>query len=179
MNRPRYYTHLITGEEKQKLIEGVENHTPFKKLALELRMSENAIRSLVIKWGIYQPKKKNYQHVLSNIDKDERIALCQCCGWVRIQRRGDKDGKAWKCEKANNQRAAVRDRPYRQFLKEFCERCDFVPEHTCQLDIHHRDNDHSNNDPSNLMTICANCHRLHSIIPLKPIRDVLSDSVQQ
>ena len=41
-----------------------------------------------------------------------------------------------------------------------CERCGFVPEDMCQLDVDHIDGNHSNNDPSNLQTLCANCHRL-------------------
>jgi len=28
-----------------------------------------------------------------------------------------------------------------------------------QLDIDHIDGDHTNEDPSNLQTLCANCHR--------------------
>lgn len=36
-----------------------------------------------------------------------------------------------------------------------CERCGFVPEHVCQLDVHkHRE------DLSKRETLCANCHRL-------------------
>jgi len=41
-----------------------------------------------------------------------------------------------------------------------CERCGFVPEDVCQLDVDHIDGDHANNDRANLMTLCANCHRL-------------------
>ena len=32
--------------------------------------------------------------------------------------------------------------------------------HASQLDIDHIDGNHSNNDESNLQTLCANCHRL-------------------
>jgi 5-methylcytosine-specific restriction endonuclease McrA len=53
-------------------------------------------------------------------------------------------------------------RPYTRHKKDKCERCGFVPEHRCQLDVDHIDGDHSNNDPANLQTICANCHRLKS-----------------
>jgi len=53
-----------------------------------------------------------------------------------------------------------RDRPWRKHLADSCERCGFIPEHQCQLDIHHRDEDKSNNDPSNLQTVCSNCHRI-------------------
>lgn len=44
--------------------------------------------------------------------------------------------------------------------KDFCEMCDYKPlfPHWV-LEVHHRDGDKSNNDPDNLMTVCANCHR--------------------
>ena len=41
-----------------------------------------------------------------------------------------------------------------------CECCGFVPTAACQMDVHHVDHDRSNNDPGNLMVLCANCHRL-------------------
>lgn len=41
-----------------------------------------------------------------------------------------------------------------------CERCKFVAEDACQMDIHHKDGDHTNNVAENLETLCANCHRL-------------------
>lgn len=50
-------------------------------------------------------------------------------------------------------------RPYLAFRKDKCERCGFIPEHICQLDVDHIDTDHFNNDPKNLQTLCANCHR--------------------
>jgi len=34
----------------------------------------------------------------------------------------------------------------------------------CQLDVDHIDGDSSNNDPSNYMTLCANCHRRKTMI---------------
>jgi 5-methylcytosine-specific restriction endonuclease McrA len=45
-----------------------------------------------------------------------------------------------------------------------CERCGFVPEDMVQLDVDHIDGDRSNNEPSNLQTLCANCHRLKTKI---------------
>ena len=50
--------------------------------------------------------------------------------------------------------------PYRKYKLNKCERCGFIPEHKCQMDIHHIDGKHHNNDPNNLKTLCANCHRL-------------------
>ena len=60
---------------------------------------------------------------------------------------------------------------YREHLKSSCERCGFDPHHTCQLEIHHLDLDHANNDPANLQTLCANCHTLlHRTGPRVPRR---------
>ena len=51
-------------------------------------------------------------------------------------------------------------KPYRQHRKDYCEDCGFIPIWIGQLDVDHIDSDHNNNDPSNLRTLCANCHRL-------------------
>lgn len=48
--------------------------------------------------------------------------------------------------------------------KECCRVCGFVAVHGSQLDIDHIDGDHSNNDVSNLQVLCANCHRLKTIM---------------
>lgn len=50
--------------------------------------------------------------------------------------------------------------PYAKYKEEVCNSCGFVAVHSCQLDVDHIDGNHSNNDPSNLQTLCANCHRL-------------------
>lgn len=39
-------------------------------------------------------------------------------------------------------------------------RCGFIPEHPVQLDVDHIDGNGRNDDPENLQTLCANCHRL-------------------
>jgi 5-methylcytosine-specific restriction endonuclease McrA len=41
-----------------------------------------------------------------------------------------------------------------------CEKCGFIAEDPCQLDVDHIDGNHLNNHPDNLQTLCANCHRL-------------------
>lgn len=48
----------------------------------------------------------------------------------------------------------------RRFKKDTCERCGFVPENSCQLDLDHIDGNSNNYEESNLQTLCANCHRL-------------------
>lgn len=45
----------------------------------------------------------------------------------------------------------------RKFLKAKCERCDS----TDRLHVHHKDADITNNDPSNLETLCVVCHNRH------------------
>lgn len=41
-----------------------------------------------------------------------------------------------------------------------CIKCGFVAVDPIQLDVDHIDGNPSNNDKSNLQTLCANCHRL-------------------
>lgn len=53
---------------------------------------------------------------------------------------------------------------FRKYKKDKCEKCGFVPMHTCQLDVDHIDGMRSNNDSSNLQTLCANCHRLKTLL---------------
>lgn len=51
-----------------------------------------------------------------------------------------------------------------QKLKIFmCERCNFIPEDSCQLDVDHIDGNHYNDSYDNLQTLCANCHRLKTV----------------
>ena len=42
-----------------------------------------------------------------------------------------------------------------------CQCCGFVPEDKCQLDIIFKDNNKKNKVEDNLLTLCANCSRLH------------------
>jgi hypothetical protein len=52
--------------------------------------------------------------------------------------------------------------PYRIHLKDTCEKCGYQSqaEDRRDLDIHHLDDNHNNNDPANLQTLCPTCHRL-------------------
>lgn len=53
--------------------------------------------------------------------------------------------------------------PYRAFVLDHCELCPYVsidPEWHRDIDVHHLDRDDSNNDPTNLQSLCAPCHRL-------------------
>lgn len=50
---------------------------------------------------------------------------------------------------------------YHKYRKTVCEICGFKG-HFCQMDIDHIDNNHKNNNPINLRTLCSNCHRLET-----------------
>lgn len=47
------------------------------------------------------------------------------------------------------------------FKKNKCEKCGFVPEDKCQLDIVYKDGNKKNKEKSNLKTLCANCNRVY------------------
>lgn len=44
--------------------------------------------------------------------------------------------------------------------KNKCEKCGFIPEDKCQLDVIYKDGNKKNKDKSNLKTLCSNCSRL-------------------
>lgn len=45
--------------------------------------------------------------------------------------------------------------------KNKCEKCGFMPEDKCQLDIVYKDSNKKNKEKNNIRTICANCNRIH------------------
>jgi len=92
--------------------------------------------------------KKNKQKKTS---KGTYQALCSWCDEKRFGIRKRKQFYVYRCNG---------ERIYRKFKEECCSRCGFIAENRCQLDVHHIDQNHHNNDPNNLITLCANCHRL-------------------
>lgn len=111
-------------------------------------------------------------HSLSEINEHERTAICSECGPVAIRKGSPGKHAKWRCKpgerrysKHNRLNSAQRRQKKRRESKgERCERCGFVPQHHTQLDVHHKDGDKGNDDPSNWETLCANCHRLVSAI---------------
>ncbi len=49
-----------------------------------------------------------------------------------------------------------------QHKKGSCEQCSFVPEDKCQMDLVFKDGNKKNKKMNNLLTLCANCARLHN-----------------
>ena len=97
-------------------------------------------------------------HRLSEIDPSSRTAICVACGPVTIRKKRE---NAWRCNRAHVPRNRIpKNKPYRKYKGFFCNRCGFVALVPHQLDVHHKDHNHDNNDPTNLETVCANCHRL-------------------
>lgn len=103
------------------------------------------------------------KHKLTDIDPTNRSAVCAVCGITKIRSKGN---GGWRCYKSGQnfdfsrlKKYKYPRRRYRLKLKEKCERCGFIPENICQLDIHHLDGNHKNNKDSNLQTLCACCHR--------------------
>ena len=103
------------------------------------------------------------KHSLSTIDEQARTGICAVCGPTKIKLR-DKKRKnlsaRYKCKAVYKKSQDKLQYPYAVHKKDYCQRCDFRPVHTSQLDVDHIDGDRWNNDPSNLQTLCANCHRL-------------------
>jgi 5-methylcytosine-specific restriction endonuclease McrA len=106
----------------------------------------------------------------NNTSRNER-GLCIDCGEREQMANGTQYGhQRWKrrcsrCHKSKYGMATHSKRhAYRDSKGDKCERCGFVPEHSVQLDVDHVDGNNSNNAPSNLQTLCANCHRLKSYL---------------
>lgn len=122
------------------------------------------------RWGCgRRPPGQQYVwvHQLVSVDPMTRAAVCTHCGPIRAWRVTNglgggfpAAGANWVCSNGQRERT-LRNSP-RRFLKASCERCGFVPEDPCQLDINHRDGHPENDDPANFETLCANCHRLIS-----------------
>ena len=89
--------------------------------------------------------------------------LCRCGNMCKGGGISKVDGRrlyASYCRSCAKGMHGKKERLHRLIKKDQCELCGFLPEHPCQLDLDHIDGDHSNNDPSNHQTLCANCHRL-------------------
>lgn len=102
-------------------------------------------------------------HKLTDIDPDTRTAICSICGPTKIKTRdGSKTTLTarFRCKAVYLRNDKDSRWKYTRHKKDFCQGCSFKPEHSSQLDVDHIDGNRNNNDPDNLQTLCANCHRL-------------------
>ena len=108
----------------------------------------------------------------------ERL-LCIDCGILPRRPKGrylsKKTGQvrryySQRCEACHERKYKIVKNPYRgykvykAYKSSVCCLCGFLPVHTCQLDVDHKDGNPNNNDPANLQTLCANCHRLKTLV---------------
>ena len=103
------------------------------------------------------------KHSLSAINEADRTGICSVCGPTKIKLRNKKLPSLisrYKCKAIYKKSQNKLQYPYSVHKKDHCQQCGFNPVHTSQLDVDHIDGDRWNNDPSNLQTLCANCHRL-------------------
>ena len=103
------------------------------------------------------------KHSLSEIDEAKRMGNCSVCGYTRVKLRDSKRqtlASRYRCKEVYRRNRLKTEYPYTVYKKDTCLHCGFVPEHRSQLDVDHIDGDRWNNDPANLQTLCANCHRL-------------------
>ena len=119
------------------------------------KLENTSIRSLCIVCN-KALQKKDYT-ASRRAGKNIYRAQCSNC---EMKRYGTKE--FWVRRRKHNM---DRKRPYRIHRKEFCAECGFIAKHIKQMDIHHLDGDHHNNDTNNLITLCANCHRLKHLTP--------------
>jgi len=100
-----------------------------------------------------QRADKPKQHRLLLKNPTIRWGICAVCGPTRLKL---KQRGYWCCRTKSN----VNRVKLAKHKKDYCELCGFVAEHRSQLDVDHIDGEHLNNEPDNLQTLCANCHRL-------------------
>lgn len=93
---------------------------------------------------------------------DQKVGVCSICGPVKLSTWTTGGKLQRRCYNARRSDRGLGDRRYRTFKKDYCENssCVAIIEDKCQLDVDHIDGNHKNDDPANLMTLCANCHRL-------------------
>lgn len=98
--------------------------------------------------------------------------ICPKCG-LRPVERANYRASMWRpvCEKCRRQSHTdnSRQRSHRRLKQEVarttgCVMCGFIPVHLCQLDVDHKNGDYRDNSPDNVQVLCANCHRLKTLL---------------
>lgn len=103
---------------------------------------------------------RNCDNLFEKTRKDKQYCSRRC----KVRNSDLKNQRTNKRVKASRKNHNSKTWIYRQHLKDFCESCGFIPQHLCQLDVDHIDGNHTNNDVTNLQTLCSNCHRLKTFL---------------
>ena len=94
--------------------------------------------------------------------------ICKVCNLRHGEKVGVKrDGSPKyrrKCSQCHGSGNHNGNRGKLKYKKKFCEFCGFKAVHPCQLDVDHIDGNSLNNNPDNYQTLCANCHRLKTLL---------------
>lgn len=93
--------------------------------------------------------------------KNKKGNRCSVCKIYSVRNMGKKKNGT---ERYGNKCDNCHQRKYSLEKKMYCENCGFKALHRAQLDVDHIDENHKNNSPENLQTLCPNCHRLKSLI---------------
>jgi hypothetical protein len=101
-------------------------------------------------------------HKLTDHNEEERTATCSICGPTKIKLRDKTNplSSRYRCKAVYKRNIINYQYPYARHKGTECQQCGFIPVHISQLDVDHKDGDRWNNEPHNLQTLCANCHRL-------------------
>lgn len=94
--------------------------------------------------------------------------LCRVCGErtevKNVTPKGKLHYRAYCTKHRRKHESSYRGKErHRYHVGYVCERCGFEAEHIAQMDVHHIDGDHFNNNAGNLVTLCACCHRLEHL----------------
>lgn len=113
-------------------------HLPAREENMTLASSLTTPRDMCPKCGLYPLEWRS--------DRNRFRATCKIC------RRGrTPSAQGWRSGRRNQKMPPAGT---------VCQRCGFIAEDICQLDVDHIDGDRTNNAPENLQILCANCHRL-------------------
>ena len=128
------------------------------------------------------------RHTLSEVDLETRTAICSVDGKVRLNSRGVGARPACAVKQGERKKGKPRRRTDKlvksrlrlsmesRLQKKTCERCGFTAEHVGQLDVDHkvRRTEGGTDDTINLWVLCANCHRLKTILEKNPGWDLVA-----
>ena len=92
---------------------------------------------------------------------------CSVCGVRKRENRRTKCNRCRVGKEKWNKKNTISRRKHRRQVGNVCAKCGFIAVDLCQMDVHHIDHNHSNNDSTNLISLCANCHRLEHRVGLK------------